>query len=193
MPAPLSSALMLLTLSASAAEPAAQASAAAPMDHAAAPLAPDLPQGLVLTGLDGATIDFDALRGKPVLVNLWASWCPPCLVELPQLKAVHETWAPRGLVVVGLAIDDQPGKVRQRISQHGLTWPVAFDSSSHASPAFGTDELPTTLLYDGQGRARWQHKGELSAQDPALLRVLAELLPAPTQQPGPSQTPSTSQ
>lgn len=138
---------------------------------------PDLPAPYARPALGGGEIDLGALRGRPVLVSLWATWCPPCLQELPAIAALHAGWAPRGLQVVALAIDDPPARVAVRARELGITWPVAFDAAATASPAFGTDELPTTILYDAQGHRVWSHEGPLAAEDPALLAALAALLP----------------
>lgn len=138
---------------------------------------PDLPADYVRPALGGGQVDLAAFKGKPLLVNLWASWCPPCLAELPQLQALQAAWAPRGLQLVGLAIDDPPARVALRVQEHQISWPIALDGSATASPAFGTSELPTTILYDGQGKRVWSHQGEVSASDPSLLAALQSLLP----------------
>ena len=123
----------------------------------------------------GQPVPFSQWDGQPVLVNLWASWCPPCLEELPALRAVHDAWAPAGLVVVGLAIDDPPARVLATADARGMTWPQALDGSNRASVTFDTVELPTTLLYGPDGRLLYKHVGVLLADDPALLAVLRQL------------------
>lgn len=151
--------------------PAPPPAAAAPPPVAAAPA---FPAAYAPPGPDGAPVAFGQWAGQPVLVNLWASWCPPCIEELPALRALHAQWAPRGLVVVGVAIDDQPARVLATADARGMAWPQALDGSNRASLVFDTTELPTTLLYGPDGALRYKQVGVLAAQDPALEQALAQ-------------------
>ncbi|MFK7927656.1 MAG: TlpA family protein disulfide reductase [Myxococcota bacterium] len=119
-------------------------------------------------GIEGEPLDFAGLAGHPVLVNLWATWCPPCMVELPELVELHSTWAERGLVVVSVAVDDKPKRVQNVAAANGLTWKHAVDGSGRASRVFGTDQLPSTLLYGRDGKLLWSKQGPLSADEPEL-------------------------
>ncbi|MCB9777630.1 MAG: TlpA family protein disulfide reductase [Alphaproteobacteria bacterium] len=164
------------------APPAAPPAADPPAAAAAAPVAATAPQPLsypldyVPLDLAGTPMPFSRWEGRVVMVNLWASWCPPCLHELPALRQVHEAHAAAGLVLVGLAIDDTAAGASQAFLERELKWPVAMDQGTHAGPIFGTNELPTTLLYGPDGALVWKHAGPLQADDPDLAAALAELL-----------------
>ena len=140
---------------------------------------PPLPDSYAPAGLDGVPVDFRELRGKPVMVSLWASWCQPCIQELPEIAALKARYEPRGLKVVGIAVDDPPGRARAAVKKHGIDWPVALDSGERASKLFLTDELPTTVLYQPDGTTAWSHMGPIKADDPVLNRVLEKLMPTP--------------
>lgn len=115
--------------------------------------APDLK----LTSLAGEQVSLEGLRGSTVLLNTWATWCPPCRDELPALEAVARRYADRGLVVVGVNIGESPSAVRSFVDRSGLTFPVWLDPGEASLRAFATISLPSTFLIDPSGlvRARW--------------------------------------
>ncbi len=120
----------------------------------------------------GGEVDFAGLAGRPVLVNLWATWCAPCMAELPELLALHRTWSPRGLEVVSVAIDDNAARARIVTAKRGMTWTHAVDGSARAARVFGTDQLPTTILYAPDGAVLWSKRGALDADESGLDAVL---------------------
>ncbi|MCK6507465.1 TlpA family protein disulfide reductase [Myxococcota bacterium] len=168
-------ALLLAWACARPAPPAPAASAPTAVAVAAAP-APTFPLAYTPVDPTGAPVPFAQWAGRPVLVNLWATWCPPCHEELPALLAVQREHAPRGLVLVGLAVDDPPARVLATTDARGITWPQALDGSNRASVTFDTVELPTTLLYGPDGALLYKHVGVLSADDPALQQALSQAL-----------------
>lgn len=140
--------------------PEIRARAGLPMD------APDLEA----VTLDGDTVRLAELRGSVVLVNFWATWCAPCLTEMPAIQAVWEEHRDRGLVVIGLSVDDGPiSDFVARMRDGGVRYPLAF-SPPGAQRAFGhSGTLPTTILIDRTGRIVHHEEGALSA---AEIRVL---------------------
>ena len=142
----------------------------------AAPAAPSLgqpfPSTYVATDLDGADVPFSAWAGRPVLVNLWATWCPPCMAELPALKALHAAWGPRGVAFLGVAVGDDPAKVRAVRAQRGMDWTMLLDGHRRSTRAFGSDMLPTTLVYGADGTLLYQHVGAVGADDAELKAAL---------------------
>lgn len=144
--------------------------------HPSAGLTRRLPTAYRPQGLEGGVVDFSEYDGRPVLVNLWATWCAPCLIELPDLVAVHENWGPRGLQMVSVAVDDQPARARAVAVKRGMAWRQARDGGAGASRVFGTGQLPTTLLYGPDGRLLWSKQGPIAADDPALEAALAGAL-----------------
>jgi len=138
--------------------------------------APDLR----LTTLDGGTVHLAALRGRPVVVNFWASWCEPCARELPLLAKARAAHGAEGLALVGvLAANDQPGPARRFAARHGVTWPTGLDPGpGPAGPtmtAYGVAGLPETFFVRRDGTLASRQLGELTAA--SLARQLAAILP----------------
>jgi cytochrome c biogenesis protein CcmG/thiol:disulfide interchange protein DsbE len=127
--------------------------------------------------LDGGQISTDQLRGKVVLVNFWATWCPPCRVEMPLLQQMAERHAEHGLVVLGLSRDlDGPEKVRAFLTERGITYPVAIVGNDAERLFGGVRGYPTSFLLDRSGRIRHKALGPLAmvSFEPAVRRLLAE-------------------
>jgi peroxiredoxin len=116
-----------------------------------------------LTTLDGKQIALDSLRGKVVLVNFWATSCPGCIKEMPQLVDTYRKYQPRGLEVVAVAMSyDPPEYVRNYVQQRNLPFTVALDSTGEAARAFNQVKLtPTSFIIDKQGHIIQQTLGEL--------------------------------
>ena len=132
---------------------------------------------LQLTTLDGQSISSDSLRGKVVLVNFWATWCPPCRIEMPGFQAVYERKRLQGFVVLGISTDAGGSDgVRAFLAAHRITYPVAMASASVVRDFGGATVLPTSFLIDRQGRIRNQVRGAFAsfALEPAVDHLLAE-------------------
>lgn len=116
-----------------------------------------------LTTLDGKQIALDSLRGKVVLVNFWATSCPGCIKEMPQLVDTYRKYQTRGLEVVAVAMSyDPPEYVRNYARQRNLPFTVAQDSTGEAARAFNQVKLtPTSFVIDKQGHIIQQTLGEL--------------------------------
>jgi thiol-disulfide isomerase/thioredoxin len=128
--------------------------------------------------LDGARVALAELRGAPVLLNVWATWCEPCRQELPALAALRARFAPRGLRVVALSVDreatrDKIGGLARRLGRELEVW---HDPDDRASAALGVGALPATLLFDAAGALAWRRDGAITADDPALLAAIARAL-----------------
>jgi thiol-disulfide isomerase/thioredoxin len=116
----------------------------------------------------GGELDMARLRGAPLLLNFWATWCPPCIREMPALDRVHREFAPRGLRVVGLAID-APTPVREFLARA----PVGYDiglagfEGTEIGRRLGNDRgaLPFSVLFGADGRIRQRKLGEASHDD----------------------------
>ena len=126
-----------------------------------------------LAGMDGekglSSADL-AGGGKPVLVNLFASWCLPCAVEAPQLEKLREA----GVVLHGIAVRDTPEDMRGFLARHGNPFDrIADDKGGRMLLNFGASGVPETYVIDGKGVIRYQHLGEIRPEHvPILLREL---------------------
>lgn len=125
--------------------------------------------------LAGAEFDLEDRRGEVVLVNFWATWCPPCRLEMPGFQAVYEDYRDRGFTVVGLATDiGGKGPVQQFVSANGITYPVAMASDEIRRLYGGVDALPQSFVVDRQGRVRKAVAGVFS--ESSLRKLVQELL-----------------
>lgn len=119
-------------------------------------------------GLPGAAkADF---TGKPRLLNIWASWCLPCIAEAPQLEALEK----QGVEIVGIAIRDRPEDVANFLGKYGNPYSrIGSDAISEVQLAIGSSGVPETFVIDGKGVIRYQHIGDIRESD--VPKLLAEL------------------
>ena len=131
-------------------------------------------KALRLPGLDGPEVDLAALRGRPVVVNFWATWCEQCVREFPLLRAAAAAHKADRLAVVGVLTVDRPGAARDFVRAQGATWPVALDPEAATATAWGAVGLPHTWFVRPDGTLASHQLGELTQA--TLDRQLAEIL-----------------
>ena len=133
------------------------------------------PGAFTLRTVDGGEVSLASLRGRVVAVNFWATWCPPCLRELPELAAVRRTDGGRCLEVLGVAEESAREDVASAARQ--LPYPVLIDPRAEVAADWGVAAYPRTFLLDREGRLARVFEGEL---DRAQLEAAA----APLLEPG---------
>ena len=104
-----------------------------------------------LTDLQGKTWNLKDLRGKVVLVNFWATWCPPCRKEMPDLEALHERFESKGFVILAIS-DEEQDKVKPFIADYKITYPVLLDPGRKVNDLFQVDGIPKSFVYDRNGK-----------------------------------------
>jgi thiol-disulfide isomerase/thioredoxin len=132
---------------------------------------------------DGGAISLTAFKGVPTLVNLWASWCAPCVKELPTLQKLEEAQAKDGrLGVIAISQDMAPkASVDAFLAGKRIARFAAFhDPEMALSSALGVEVLPTSILFDAQGREVWRYVGDLDWTSAEAAKLLAEARPAGT-------------
>jgi cytochrome c biogenesis protein CcmG/thiol:disulfide interchange protein DsbE len=129
---------------------------------------------LRLPGLDGRPVDLAALRGRPVVVNFWATWCEPCVREFPLLRQAAAGHRADRLAVVGVLTSDRPAAARDFVGAYGATWPVGLDPAATTAGRWGAVGLPHTYFVRPDGTLASHQLGELTR--PALDRQLALIL-----------------
>lgn len=138
----------------------------------------EAPLALVGKTVDGTRFDIAELRGKVVLVNVWATWCAPCRDEMPELVRLAARGADRGVAVVGVSIDRRPDllKVRAAIQQFAIPYPVVFDPDGEITAGWELRGYPTSLLLDREGRVRWRREGIIRPDDSDLASAIEAAL-----------------
>lgn len=127
----------------------------------------------------GEAVKLSDFAGRVVVVNFWASWCPPCLEELPELNALHSRLEGEGAVVLALNVDRARGPALGAVRKLGLTLPVALDPKQSAVEAYAPPGLPATYVVDREGIVRSVRNGEIEADEvPALEAEVRRLLEA---------------
>jgi cytochrome c biogenesis protein CcmG/thiol:disulfide interchange protein DsbE len=130
---------------------------------------------LRLESQDGKDWNLAQLRGKVVVVNFWASWCGPCVEELPVLNALARQ-DPAKVAVVGVNYKEPLDSIARFSAEHPFAYPVLRDRSGEMFKLWTAGVMPTTILVDRQGRARWRSAGEIGAADTRLKAAIDALL-----------------
>ncbi|MFV9504614.1 MAG: TlpA family protein disulfide reductase [Oscillochloridaceae bacterium umkhey_bin13] len=138
------------------------APAAPPPEATPAPRVGNLAPGFRLENTSGEFVDLADLRGQVVLVNLWASWCPPCRAEMPAIQAAYDRYGPEGFVV--LAVNQgEPGPVAAGfMAEHQLNFMALLDPYGQVGFAYQVNALPASFFIDRNGLVRSIYKGPIS-------------------------------
>jgi cytochrome c biogenesis protein CcmG/thiol:disulfide interchange protein DsbE len=115
-----------------------------------------------LQTLDGQTLRLSDLHGKPVIVNFWATWCPPCRAEMPDMQKFYEKYHKKmEIVAVNLMVRDSREKVDAFIKEYGLTFPVVLDTKGAAMKQYEIQPIPTSFIIDKDGIIRDKFVGPM--------------------------------
>lgn len=117
--------------------------------------------------LDGGNLTLADHQGKPVLLNFFASWCLPCRDEMPAIEKISHEYRAKGVVFLGVAIDDTEAKLRDFTARYGVTFPVGLDRGAVIQKSFGLYGIPTTYFIDRKGVVNYFHSGAVTEE---LLR-----------------------
>ncbi|GAA4507696.1 hypothetical protein GCM10023172_38700 [Hymenobacter ginsengisoli] len=139
-----------------------------------ASLRTDYPYPLPLLTLDGRPANLRQFRGKAVLVNLWASWCPPCLAEMPGLQALYQKTDTSKVAFVLISLDANPNKAKALLKRKGYTMPVFFPAAPLPAP-FDSPSIPSTVILTPSGRLADRHDGMADYDTPAFRTALEKL------------------
>lgn len=120
---------------------------------------------LTLTDIQGVTHSLSDFRGQVVLVNLWATWCPPCKAEMPTLQSYHNKYSDKGFTVIAINDGDPTADVIQFVQEYRLTFPIWLDPTYIATEdAFKTLNLPSSFVIDRDGTVRLSWVGEINSK-----------------------------
>jgi thiol-disulfide isomerase/thioredoxin len=140
----------------------------------AVPVRPAPP--LVVPLATGGYVDLAKLRGRVVLVNYWASWCPPCLMEMPSLDRLARLMGKYPFVLLAVNAGESPGWVQGFLKRTRPGFPVGLDAGSRYMHAWGGVVMPTSFLVDKAGRIRYSVIGPVEWDSPEMLGIIANLL-----------------
>lgn len=113
------------------------------------------PIDLNFTALDGRKVDLAALKGKVVLIDFWATWCPPCVAELPNVKKAYQKYHDKGFEIIGISLDEKKAALQSFIDKNQVTWPQYFDGKgweNEISTRFGVQSIPAMWLIGKDGK-----------------------------------------
>lgn len=157
------------------------------MTHAATARANELkpykgepqPPALSLRDLSGRTHNLRQYRGRVVLLNFWASWCPPCVHELPSMQRLQQRLTKRPFTILAINMGEDAATVREFIANKAkVKFPVLLDDQGEALKAWKVFAFPTSFVLDTDGKIRYALFGELQWDEPGVAAKLEALLPA---------------
>ncbi len=133
------------------------------------------------TTLDGAKTSLGALRGKVVLLNVWATWCVPCREEVPYLESLYQQESARGLEIVGVSVDARGSEsaIGDFRRDFKMTYPIWLDPDQNVQTLYRALGVPASYLIDRDGVLRWQKLGAIRSDDPMLMQAMELALRAP--------------
>ncbi len=130
----------------------------------------------VLPDLSGKVVRLNDLRGKVVLLNIWATWCPPCVEEMPTLENLSRRMAGRDFVLLAVSQDEVPQSVKPWIETQGLTFTVLLDPRGEVGNSYGVTGYPETFILDRQGYIVLHHVGYRDWTEPGIVSAIETLL-----------------
>jgi thiol-disulfide isomerase/thioredoxin len=127
-------------------------------------------------GADGAPVRLADYKGKVVLVDFWASWCPPCKTSFPAIDALYRAYQEKGLEVLAVNVDERRQDADRFLDAHPHKMTVLFDAKGVSPLAFGVKGMPSSFLIDRAGNIRFTHMGYSGNVDDSFHREIAQLL-----------------
>jgi len=151
-------------------------------------LATVLPSSLIALELDGPAPDFTLrsnqdknirladLRGQVVMINFWATWCGPCLQEMPLLDELYKKYEAAGFTLLGVNVEDDSSKAEGMLEQLGVSFPILFDVENIASELYEVDAMPSSVFVDRDGNFRHVHRGFRPGDEDGYNKVIKALI-----------------
>ncbi|HSG50050.1 MAG TPA: TlpA disulfide reductase family protein [Longimicrobiales bacterium] len=129
--------------------------------------------------LQGREVRLADYEGRAVLLNLWATWCPPCRAEMPYLQELQDRFGDQGLSVVGISVDDSGARrqLDQFLAESGVEYDILLDPDMDSMDLLGVLGLPATLLVDAEGVVKLFRTGPISEEDQRFVDAVRALLP----------------
>lgn len=129
-----------------------------------------------MQGLTGPARKLSAFRGKPLIINVWASWCGPCQQEMGSLERLASSKAGKQFTVIGISTDDYPEAAQAFLKRYKTSFSHFIDQKLLLENMLGADHLPLTLLVDAQGRVLAKYVGAKEWDSPEALKIVGHVL-----------------
>ena len=136
----------------------------------------DRAPGFIVSDDQGVGVGLDDYGGKVVLLNFWATWCPPCVQEMPSLDAIYRELRDRGFVVLGISVDEDADQYRAFLDSSGVSFPTARDPERTVSVRYGTMKYPESYLISREGRVLRKYVGPEDWGRPEIANYLRSVL-----------------
>lgn len=131
-----------------------------------------------LQSLEGQSVSLSSLRGRPVMLNFWATWCGPCQVEMPFIQGVFEDkkWTEQGLVILAVNVGEASSRVKEFMEANGLSFPVLLDTDANVAQDYNIRGIPTTFFIDKNGIIKDIKMGSFSNKAEIDWRLLNSIM-----------------
>ena len=129
-----------------------------------------------LNNLDGQPVSLNDFKGKPVLINFWATRCPPCRSEMPYIQEIYEGWSGKGLVLLAINIGESPSQAKDFMQSQNLSLPVLLDRKGKVAQKYNIQGIPTTFFIDKNGIIQVKIIGAFPSKE-AIEKNLSRIIP----------------
>ena len=137
---------------------------------------PLVPQDFTLQLLAGGSAALSSYKGKVVILNFWATWCPPCRDEMPSMETLYRRFKDQGLEILAVNLGENTATVRQFIQNNRHTFPVLLDSNNRISAIYGVEAIPTSYILDREGRIIARIVGAIYWDTPRVIAAFDALI-----------------
>ncbi len=131
--------------------------------------------------LNGSETSLSDYQGKVVIINLWATWCPPCRAEMPSMQKLYDALNPQGFEILAVAAPNPPRETMEKITafidDNAFSFPVLIDNEFEVNSIYGTGSIPTSYVIDSQGELVARLTGAIDWMDESVVAAFREMLP----------------
>lgn len=129
-----------------------------------------------LRTLDGKKVTVEALKGKVVVVDFWATWCGPCKEEMPILQKLYAKYGKQGLVILGVSVDREADNIKSFLGKLGVSFPVVHDGEHAVTDRYKPEKMPSSYIVDREGVVKYVHAGFNASDAATFEKEIKELL-----------------
>ncbi len=130
-----------------------------------------------LTGMDGTTLDFKTLKGKVIFINMWATWCAPCIAEMPSIQGLYDNYKDNSEVVFAMiSFDKDPAKAKNFVAKKGFDMPIYFPNETQIPKVYESKGIPTTYVISKEGYVAYKKVGMANYDSNSFAKMLDGLI-----------------